>query len=99
MGNLWVGVLGLLALLLWSGLAFALGRAIGPVRRAASDPAGEAGVVPWPAVALVGLGLTLLWGDRGALLWVTILPAVVAYGGLLFDVGRTRCRGDDGRAL
>ncbi len=99
MGNLWVGVLGLVALLLWSGLAFTLGRAIGPVRRVASDPAGEAGVVPWLAVALVGLGLTLLWGDRSALLWVMILPTVVAYAGLLFDIGRTRRRGDDSGAL
>ena len=99
MGNLWVGVLGLLALLLWSGLAFALGRAIGPVRLVASDPAGEAGVAPWLAMVLVGLGLTLLWGDRSALLWVTILPTVVAYAGLLFDAGRTRRRGDGSRVL
>ena len=99
MSNVWVGVLGLVALLLWSGLVFALGRGIGPVRLVASDPAGEAGVAAWLAVALVGLGLTLLWGHRSDLLWVTVLPTMVAYAGLLFDAGRTRRRGDDSRPL
>ena len=94
MGNQWVGVLGLGVLLLWSGLAFLLGWGVGPVRPAASDPTGEAGVVRWLAEALVGLGLTLVWGDRSAsgvpLLWATILPAVVTYSALLFDAGRAR---------
>jgi len=92
--NQWVGALGLVVLLLWSGLALLLGRGVAPIRPVAPDRAGEARVAPWLAVALVGIGMTLLWGDRTAfgvpLLWATVLPAAVAYAGLLFDIGRAR---------
>ena len=76
----------------WSFTCFWLGRELGAVTRPRRDRGEERPVLFWLAVAIVGLVLTLLWGEGwifGVLaVFVTTTPIIVAYSALLFDVGR-----------
>ncbi len=87
-----MGVLGLAVLLLWSSLVFVMGRAFRPEEPAEPGPDAERAVLPWLVAMLTGLVLTLLWGDDELFgvpaVFVTVLPIVVAYSALLFDISR-----------